>query len=78
MAREFEEFALDGHNYLAWALDVEISLTFCGIPPALSPTMNREAVFLDIYMYQSLFIIQNHLHPDLKSEYVMEEESYSL
>jgi hypothetical protein len=45
---------------------------------ALSPPMDREVTFLDTYKYQALFIIQNHLHPDLKSEYVMEEEHHSL
>jgi hypothetical protein len=38
----------------------------------------REATFLDTYKYQALYIIRNHLHPDLKLEYVMEEEAHSL
>jgi hypothetical protein len=37
MAHEFEELALDGHNYPTWALDIKISLTFQEILPALSP-----------------------------------------
>jgi hypothetical protein len=37
MAREFEELALDGHNYPTWVLDIKISSTFHGILPALSP-----------------------------------------
>jgi hypothetical protein len=78
MAREFEEFALDGHNYPTWALDVKISLAFCRILPALSPPAKREAVFLDTFKYQALFIIRNHLHPDLKSEYVMEDGAHCL
>jgi hypothetical protein len=57
MAREFEELALDGHNNPTWALDVKISLAFCGILPALSPPVEREEVFLDTYKYQALFII---------------------
>jgi hypothetical protein len=73
MAREFEELALDGDNYPTWALDVKISLAFRGILSALSPPADQDAVFLDTYKYQTLFIIQNHFHPDLKSEYVMEE-----
>jgi hypothetical protein len=39
MAHEFEELALDGHNYPIWALDVKISLAFCGIMSALTPPM---------------------------------------
>jgi hypothetical protein len=73
MVREFEEVVLDGHNYPTWALDVKISLALHGILPALTPPAEREAVFLNTYKYQALFIIRNHLHPDLKSIYVMEE-----
>jgi hypothetical protein len=65
-------------NYPTWALDVKISLAFRGILSALSPLVEREAIFLDTYKYQALFIIRNHLHHDLKSEYVMEEEFHSI
>jgi hypothetical protein len=80
MAREFDELAHDGHNYPTCALDIKISLVFCGIMAALTPPAEREreASFLDTYKYHALYIIRNHLHPDLKSEYVMDEESYSL
>jgi hypothetical protein len=57
MAREFEELALDEHNYLTRAMDVKISLAFRGILPALSPPEDREVAFLNAYKYQSLFII---------------------
>jgi hypothetical protein len=73
MACEFEELALDGHNYPTWMLDVNISLVFYGTLSALSPPVEREAAFLETYKFQALFIIRNHLHSDLKSEYVMEE-----
>jgi hypothetical protein len=77
MAREFDELALNGHNYLTWTLDVKISLTFHWIMTALTPPAERErereATFLDTFKYQALYIIRNHLHPDLKLEYVMEE-----
>jgi hypothetical protein len=78
MAHEFDELTLDGHNYPTWVMGVKISLAFRGIMVALTPTAEREASFLDTYKYQALYIIWNHLHPDLKSEYVMEEESHSL
>jgi hypothetical protein len=45
---------------------------------ALGPPVDRDATFLDTFKYQVLFIIRNHLHPDLKSEYVMEKEPHSL
>jgi hypothetical protein len=78
MAHEFEKLALYGHNYATWALEVKISLPFCRILPALTPPTEREVTFLDTYKYRALFIIRNHLYPDLKSEYVMEEEPHSL
>jgi hypothetical protein len=45
---------------------------------ALTPLVEREAAFLNTYKYHALYIIQNHLHPDLKSEYVMEKQPHSL
>jgi hypothetical protein len=78
MDRELKELVLDGHNYPTCALDVKTRLTFHGILPAFSPPAEREETFLDIYNYQALFIIQNHLHHDLKSKYVIEEEHHSL
>jgi hypothetical protein len=67
MAHEFDESALDGHNYPTWALDVKISLPFREIMTALTPPAEREreATFLDTYKYQALYITRNHLHPDL-------------
>jgi hypothetical protein len=78
MSHEFDELAIDEHNYPTWALDVKISLVFRGIMAALTPPTKREATFLDTYKYQALYIIRNHFHADLKSEYVMEEEPHSL
>jgi hypothetical protein len=63
MAHEFEELALDEHNYPIWALDVKISLAFQEILSARSSPEEREATFLDTYKYHALFIIWNHLHP---------------
>jgi hypothetical protein len=64
MAREFNEHALDGHNYPTWALDIKIRLVFCGMAALTPPAeREREATFLDTFKYQALFIIRNHLHP---------------
>jgi hypothetical protein len=41
MAHEFEELALDGHNYSTWAMDVKISLTFRGIYEAIISPADR-------------------------------------
>jgi hypothetical protein len=57
MAHEFEELALDKHNYPTWVLDVKIRLAFCGILPALSPPADREVIFLYTYKSQALLRI---------------------
>jgi hypothetical protein len=41
MAKEFEELALDGHNYPTWALDIKISLASKNILSALLPPAER-------------------------------------
>jgi hypothetical protein len=74
MAREFEELALDGHNYPTWALDIKISLASKNILSALLPPNERVEPLHDAYKYNAFYIIRHHLHPDLKAEYVMEEE----
>ena len=36
-AKEFEELALNGHNYHTWAMDIKISLASRGIARAIQP-----------------------------------------
>jgi hypothetical protein len=78
MAREFEELAIDGQNYPTWALDIKISLASRGILNALTPPTERAQPLPDMMKYNALYIIRHHIHPDLKSEYVMEEEPSAL
>ena len=37
-AKEFEELALNGHNYPTWAMDIKISLASHGIARAIQAT----------------------------------------
>jgi hypothetical protein len=74
MTHEFDEFGLDGHSYTTWAMDVKISLALRGVYEAILPPEERTVLLLDPFKYNALYIIRNHLHVDLKSEYVMEEE----
>jgi hypothetical protein len=74
MTHEFEELNLDGHNYPTWAMDVKISLALRGVYEAIIPSEERTVPLLDPFKYNALYIIRNHLHVDLKLEYVMEEE----
>jgi hypothetical protein len=74
MTREFEELAPDGHNYPTWAMNVKISLALRRVYEAILPPKERAAPLLDTFKYNDLYIIRNHLHVDLKSECVLEEE----
>jgi hypothetical protein len=74
MTHEFDELGLDGHSYTTWAMDVKISLALRGVYEAILPPEERTVLLLDPFKYNALYIIRNHLHVDLKSEYVMEEE----
>jgi hypothetical protein len=74
MTHEFEELALDEHNYPTWAMDVKTSLALRRVYEAILPPQERIVPLLDPFNYNALYIIRTHLHIDLKSEYVMEEE----
>ncbi len=65
MTREFEELALDGHNYPTWAMEVKISLVLRGVYEAILPPKERNVPLLDPFKYNVLYIIKNHIHPDL-------------
>jgi hypothetical protein len=75
MAREFEELALDGHNYPVWAMDVKISLALRGMYEAIVPPTEREQALPPTHQYNALYIIRHHIHPNLKSECIQEEPS---
>jgi hypothetical protein len=61
-AKEFEELALDGHNYPTWAMDVKISLLSCDIAGALIPPENppreRDAQVTEQQKYTALSLIR--------------------
>jgi hypothetical protein len=78
MTHEFEELALDGHNYPTRVMDAKISLALHGVYEAILPPEERTVTLHDPFKYNALYIIRNHLHVDLKSKYVMEEEPHVL
>jgi hypothetical protein len=55
-------------------MDAKISLTLRGMCEAITPPTERQQELLPTYQYNALYIIRHHIHPDLKSEYVLEEE----
>jgi hypothetical protein len=74
MTREFEELPLDGHNYATWVMDVKIILPFREMYKAIVPPADKQQELPPTHQYNDLYIIRHHIHPDLKSEYVLEEE----
>jgi hypothetical protein len=74
MAREFEQLALDGHNYPTWVIDIKISLPFRWIYEAIVPPTDRPRELPPTHKYNTLYITRHHIHPDLKSEYILKEE----
>jgi hypothetical protein len=74
MTRKFEVLALDGHNYPTWTMNVKINLALRGIHEAIVPPADRQQELPPIHKYNALYIIRHHIHSDLKSEYVLEEE----
>jgi hypothetical protein len=56
-------------------MDVKISLAFRGVYEAILPPEERIVTVLYPFKYNALYIIRNHLYIDLKSEYVMKEET---
>jgi hypothetical protein len=74
MAREFKELALDVHNYPTWAMDIKISLAFRWMYEAIIPPADRQQELPPTHQYNVLYIIRHHIHLDLKSYYVLEEE----
>jgi hypothetical protein len=78
MSREFKELTLDGNDYPRWEIDLKISLTLRGMYEAIIPPAQRQQELLATYKYNALYIIRHHILADLKSKYVLEEESSTL
>jgi hypothetical protein len=45
---------------------------------AIVPPAERTVPLLELYKYNALYIVRNHVHPNLKSEYVIEKEPSTL
>ena len=77
-AKEFEQLALDGQNYPTWDVDVKVSLSSRGLYRAVAPPQEGVAPLDDQYVFSTLYIIWSHIHPDLKAEYLLEENPRNL
>ena len=78
MHREFHELELDGTNYLSWAMDTKIALECRKLGPTVTTPAEGDAEIPQAAKYTSLSFIRHHLHPDLKIEYLMEEDPLAL
>ncbi|XP_019151023.1 PREDICTED: uncharacterized protein LOC109147822 [Ipomoea nil] len=72
--REFNELALDGSNYLTWALDIEIHLA----SKELSQTIVAESQCTNAQKAQALIFLRHHLNHNLKNEYLTENDPFAL
>jgi hypothetical protein len=74
----YEELAHDGTNYPAWATDIKIVLASKGILNAISaPQLNEEPID-DKTKFTALLLLRQSIHPDLKREYLLEENPQTL
>ncbi|XP_021314598.1 uncharacterized protein LOC8055081 [Sorghum bicolor] len=76
--KEFAELALDGHNFPTWAMDLKVSLSLRGMYRAIDTPKQGDAPLSEPSKYHALYIIRNHIHSDLKAEYLMEEDPRAL
>ncbi|XP_031090881.1 uncharacterized protein LOC115995874 [Ipomoea triloba] len=72
--REFTELALDGSNYLTWALDVEIYLTSTELQHTIIENFPSD----DAQKAKALIFLRHHLNHDLKNEYLTEKDPNAL
>jgi hypothetical protein len=70
--KEFEELALDGHNYSTWTSDIEISFASRVIIDAIAASVNGANAVNDVKKNTTLFLLRLYIYKDLKQEYLME------
>ena len=76
--KEFAEFAIDGRNYLTWAMDVKINLAARNLISTITTPAQDAPAIPEAAKFASLHFIRHHLDPALKDEYMMEENPLSL
>ena len=76
--KEFQELQIDGSNYLSWAMDMKIFLSGRSLGPCIVAPPENAPEIPQVVKYAALHYIRHHLHPDLKTEYLMEEDPLAL
>ena len=72
--REFEALAVDGSNYLTWATNIEIKLDGMSLDRTIVQPEGGKDERTKPDKARVLHFLRHHLHPDLKSEYMMERD----
>ena len=72
--RELEALAVDGSNYLTWATDVEIKLDGMSLDHTIVQLEAGKDERTSLIKQGCCTFLRHHLHPDLKSEYMMERD----
>ena len=76
--KEFAELALDGRNYLTWAMNVKINLAARNLISTITTPAQDAPTIPEAAKFASLHFIRHHLDPTLKEEYMMEENPKNL
>ncbi|XP_066392769.1 uncharacterized protein [Miscanthus floridulus] len=77
LAKEFDELALDGHNYPTWASDIKINFASRGLLAYINEPIVEE-VLDEQKKFGALMILRYYIHKDLKQEYLLEENPHTL
>ena len=70
--------ALDGSNFPSWVMDLKVSLSTLGLYICIDDTVAGFVTPSSMSNYSALEVMRSHIHPDLKLEYMYEEDPRAL
>ena len=76
--KELTELTLDGYNYPAWSSDMKISLSSRGLIQVLNEPEAGDPDITEKMRFGVLLLLRHYIHPDLKAQYLMEENPKAL
>src|SRR5438128_4714605 len=77
-SKDFNVLEADDSNYLTWAMDVKILLSSKGFINTINESSTSVPPIPKSAKYATSYFLRHHLHPDLKNEYLMEEDPRAL
>jgi hypothetical protein len=72
--REFKVLDVDDSNYLTWATDVKIKLDGMSLDHTIVQREASKDERTKPDKVRALHCLRHHLHPDMKSKYMMERD----